>query len=120
MFWWQLLIEVFVVWILWALAALVGHELFAARRGIPRGQRGGMSIAPIIPLFPLLFWGGALLADTLVSPWGTVFVGWIHVSLAIVFISSITWGLWCLKSLNGPAEPGAAADRGNGAGLPGR
>jgi hypothetical protein len=66
--WWELLIEVFAVWLLWGIAAVVGHAVSAARRGSPEGQPGGVSLAPIIPVFPLAFWGAALLADVAVWP----------------------------------------------------
>src|SRR5262245_26814991 len=98
--WWGLLIEVFVVWVLWGIAAAAGHAVSAARRGIPEGQRGGVSLAPIIPVFPLAFWGAALLADLAVGPWGTVVVGWFHAALGMVFIGSIVRDWWRLRALD--------------------
>jgi hypothetical protein len=111
MAWWGLLIEVFAVWLLWAIAAATGHEVSAARRGILEGQRGGVSLAPILPVFPLAFWGAALLADLAVGPWGTVVVGGFHAALGVVFVGSVARDWWRLRRLTRPAEPVAAPDR---------
>ena len=108
--WWGLLIEVFVVWLLWGIAAAAGHSATAARRVIPEGQRGGVSLVPVIPMFPLTFWGFALVADAAVGPWGTAIVAWFHAALGLVFVASIARDWWRLRGLNKQAEPGAAAD----------
>jgi hypothetical protein len=109
--WWLLMLEVFAVWVLWGIAAAAGHSVAQARRGIPNGQRGGISLAPIIPVFPLGFWGAALLADVVVGPWGTAVVGWFHAALGALFAGSIARDVWRLRGLDKHAEPGAAPDR---------
>jgi hypothetical protein len=100
MAWWALLLLVLVVWILWGIAAAAGHAVAQARRGIPKGQSGGVSLAPVIPLFPLGFWGAAMLVDLVVGPWGTVVVGWLHTALGVIFIGSIVWDVWRLRSFD--------------------
>jgi hypothetical protein len=111
MSWWLLLLMVFVVWLLWGVAAAAARAVSDARGGIPEGQRGGVSIAPVIPIFPLGFWGAALLADWIAGPWGTVVIGWFHALLGVVFTVSIGRDVWRLRSLDKIAGPGAAADR---------
>ncbi len=104
--WWGLLIEVFVVWLLWGYAAVVGHAASGARRGVPEGRRGGVSLAPIIPALPLTFWGTALIADLAIGPWGTIAVGWLHVALGFAFVASIVRDRRCLRSMGRHATPG--------------
>jgi hypothetical protein len=101
--WWLLLVEVFVAWLLWGIAAAAGRAVADARRGIPEGQRGGVSIAPVIPVFPLGFWGLALLVDSVAGSWGTLVVGWFHAVLSVVFAGSIARDWWRLRSLDKPA-----------------
>jgi hypothetical protein len=98
--WWVLLIEVFAVWCLWGIAAAAERSVEEARRGVSEAQRGGVSIAPIIPAFPLVFWGLALLVDLAVGPWGTRVVGGFHAVLGMVFMASIARDLWRLRSLD--------------------
>jgi hypothetical protein len=92
MAWWALLLLVF--------AAAAGYAAIQACRGIPDGQRRGVSLAPIIPIFPLGFWGAAMLADLVVGPWGMIVVGWLHAALGLVFIGSIVRDLWRLRSFD--------------------
>jgi hypothetical protein len=94
--WWGLLIEVFIVWLLWVVAAAQGRAVAEARRRVPKEQRGGVSIAPIIPFVPLGFWGAALLVDSIAGPWGTLAVGWFHVALGVLFVASIVRNMWSL------------------------
>lgn len=103
--WWGLLIEVSVVWLLWGIAATASHAASEARRGTPEGKRGGVSLAPIIPAFPLAFWGLALLADVTVGPWGTVVVGWFHVVLGLMFVVCIVRDSWRLRAFDKQAAP---------------
>lgn len=69
------------VWCLWAFAATAELRAKELRLSIPKDQRGGVSILPVIPLFPLLFWGVAWLMDAWASPWGTVAIGTLHIIL---------------------------------------
>ena len=98
--WWGLLIEVFDVWLLWGIAATAGHAALATRHGISEGERGGVSLLPVIPMFPLVFWGAALLVDVVVRPWGTAVVGWFHAALGLLFVVSIIRDCWRLRTLD--------------------
>ena len=86
---WQLLVGLFVVWMLWAIAAMMERAAEDVRKGIPKEQRGHVSIVPVIPLFPLFFWGVACLLDLFVSHLGTVLVSGGHVVLSVCLIVSI-------------------------------
>jgi hypothetical protein len=94
-----LLIEVFVVWLLCAIAAGGSLAVKDARRGIPEGQRRGYSMVPLIPLFPLAFWGLAMLVDLVIAPWGTAIVAWLHAALGVFFLVSIARSLLALRSI---------------------
>ena len=68
---WLLAWFILLVWCLWAVATAAQHAADAARRGIPKGQRGGVSLLPVIPVYPVLAWGIAFLIDRVANPWGT-------------------------------------------------
>ena len=62
--------------------------LLEARKGIPEGERRRVSILPVIPLFPLIFWGIALFIDQFFMPWGTNAMASIHIILSLVWLVS--------------------------------
>jgi len=97
--WWALLIEVVIVWLLWAQAAVASKAVNDARRQIPRGRGAGVSVAPVIPFFPLGFWALAMLADLVVAPWGTVVIAWFHGLLGVLFAATLAHAVWRLHSL---------------------
>ncbi len=103
--WWGLLIEVCFVWLLWGSAALANHAATAAHRGIPKGQREGVSLAPIIPVYPLVFWVAALLVDLAIGPWGTIVVSSFHAALGLCFVASIARDCWRIRSLDKRSNP---------------
>lgn len=74
-----------------------------ARRGIPEGERRGVSIFPGLPVFPLAFWGIALLVDWGFYPWGTITVGGLHVILLVI------WGLSIIRNMRALSEIDAGA-----------
>ncbi len=86
---WVLLSFILLVWCLWAVAAAAERAAEEARRGIPVGQRGGVSILPVIPLFPLSLWGAAWVIDRVAHPWGTIAVGVSHVVFALYLTVSL-------------------------------
>lgn len=95
---WVLPVLLFVVWCLWALAAIVGLRARELRRGTPKEQRGGVSILPVIPLFPMVFWGVAWVADRWFAPWGTLAVGVAHTVLAAAMLFALVRDLrFCLR-----------------------
>ncbi len=100
---WSLPVFLFVVWLLWVIACAGQNAESDARRGIPEGRRGGASIYPCIPVFPLAFWGAAWMIDSVVSPWGSIIVGRAHVVFAILLIVSILRDARHLRSIDRPA-----------------
>jgi hypothetical protein len=87
--WWILLVLVILTWCLWAVAAAAERAASEAAEGVPESKRGGVSIAPVIPLFPLAAFGVAVAADAFFAPWGTRVVGGLHGLLATLFVLSI-------------------------------
>jgi len=86
---WSLFALVTVTWLLWAAGALQGHCRAKREGRVP--LEAGLSIAPVIPLFPLLFIAIASFMDWLLPPWGTRVVGSVHALLAITFFVAIIW-----------------------------
>ncbi len=85
---WALFILLFVAWFLWLFACMAEVALTEARKGVPQGQGRLVSIFPGIPIFPLAFWGIALLIDQFFLPWGTNLVAGIHLGLSILWLVS--------------------------------
>ena len=93
----MLLLWLFFVWSLWAIAATLQVRLTDIRDPLPDGQQRFMSILPVIPLHPLFFWGVAFWIDGIrspsgkgtVSPWGTIGIAGIHLLLAVALVVSI-------------------------------
>ena len=78
----------FVAWILWMYACTTEVALSEARKGIPEGERKGVSIFPVLPIFPLVFWGIALFIDQFARPWGTNLVAGFHLALSLGWLVS--------------------------------
>jgi hypothetical protein len=95
-----LLVFLVVVCFLVLVAGAAGLAVEAARRGLPEEQRRGVSIFPVIPVYPLAFWGVAMLIDWLADPWGTRVVGGLHAVLAVWCVVSIAQNTWRLRSLS--------------------
>jgi hypothetical protein len=89
MHWWLLLLIITLTWCLWAIAAVAQKSAIHAAKGLPMEQCGGISIAPVIPVFPAALFGIAKLTDLFVAPWGTWSVGGLHILLMILFVISI-------------------------------
>ena len=86
---WVLLLFVFLVWCLWAVAAAADFAAEDALRGVPAEQRRGVSVFPILPVFPLILWGFAWLIDRAAGSWGSVIVGAGHLVFAVYLTVSI-------------------------------
>jgi hypothetical protein len=97
---WLFLLCLFLIWFLWVIAVASEYAVEAARKGIPKGQRPGVSIFPIIPIFPLGFWGIALLIDSFGELWGTRIIGLFHAILAFLFIVTIVRDIFRLRSID--------------------
>lgn len=87
--WWALLIEVWIVWLLWCVGAINGKALFNARNRVPLDKRGGVSLLPVIPMLPMGFWAFAICADVFVEPWASVVIAAFHAVLGLIFVSAI-------------------------------
>ena len=98
MSWWLLLLFIFIVWFLWAAAATAQVAADNARRPLPDGHERGLLVFPVIPVMPLMFWGGAKLIDLIADPWGTVLVAGFHALLAVFFVVSIARDIIRLRS----------------------
>ncbi len=85
---------------MWALACVMGTAIVNACDGLREGDRHGPSIAPIIPFFPLAFWGIAKLIDLAIDPWGTRVIGGFHAALLVIFTASFLCGLRKLRSID--------------------
>jgi hypothetical protein len=101
---WVLGLFIFAVWFLWALTGAVGVAARDARRGIPEGQWGGFSAAPVIPIFPAVFWGMAWLIDRAFRPWGTAVIGAAHAVYAVCLVVSLFRDLRYLRSRERSAQ----------------
>ena len=88
---WTLLLLVTITWLLWAVGALYGHYI-AKCEGRVRPD-SGVSLAPILPIFPLVFFGLAKLVDMFVAPWGSWIIGSLHALLVVAFLAAILWQL---------------------------
>jgi hypothetical protein len=86
---WLLPLFLFCVWFLGAFAAIWEKCAQEVRAGTPPEQRGGVSVLPVIPLFPLFFWGISWLVDRFFRPWGCVGVGALHVILALLMLGTL-------------------------------
>jgi hypothetical protein len=100
---WPLLVFIFLVWCLWLIASVFQRAVADARRGVPEHERGGVSVLPGIPVFPLAFWGVALLIDRVANPWGTLIVGFLHAFFGVFLTAIIVRAWWHLRSLDRPA-----------------
>jgi hypothetical protein len=86
---WLLLAFLLFVWIIWIVGCVAEADVEDAQRGVPEGQRRGVSVLRVFPLFPLTFWGMALLIDRFVGTWGTLIVGGTHLVLGGIWSVSV-------------------------------
>lgn len=91
---WLLLGFLAVVWCLWAVAAAAAEAVRAATDG---RKVHGVSILPVIPFYPLVLWGVALLIDRAAAPWGTRVVAAGHAAFAVALAASIIRDRWRLR-----------------------
>ena len=96
-----LLVYLLAVWALWFVSCVAEASLSDVRRGVPEGERHGVSLFPVIPVFPLVAWAIALLVDRFYAPWGTVSVASIHLVLVVVWGVSLFRDMRELKRIDG-------------------
>lgn len=83
-------IFIFVVWLFWIPVCVLERAA--------RGDFGGTSILPGIPIFPLLAWGLAALLDRVHDQLGLVIVGGVHVLMLLGLIVSAVRSLYVIRS----------------------
>ena len=88
----MLLLLVTLTWLLWAVGGVVG--LWVEIRQGRRPANARFSFAPIFPIFPIFFFGLAMLVNLIVPPWGTRIIGGLHALLALLFIIAIAWTIY--------------------------
>jgi hypothetical protein len=71
----------FITWLAWVPSVLMGKEA--------RGDTGGTSILPIIPLFPLTGWGIGIGLNLIKPKAGLYVIGGLHIVLLAVFLGSV-------------------------------
>ncbi len=103
---WVLLLFILLVWCLWAVAAATELAAEDALRGVPAEQRRGVSLFPILPVFPLILWGFAWLIDRAAGPWGSMIVGAGHLVFTVYLTVSIARNARRLRSHERPTELG--------------
>ena len=86
---WTLLLLITITWLLWAVGTLYAHYL-AEKEGREK-TNSGVSLAPIIPVFPLVFFAIAKVTDRFIPPWGTRITVGLHVLLLTIFVCAILW-----------------------------
>ena len=97
---WPFLIFVNVTWFLWAMVTVIQKEVEDRQNQVPEDQHRGTTILPIIPLFPLLICGLAILGDWVFSTvWVTRVVAILHTIKLVIVLYFIALGLWRLRFL---------------------
>jgi len=82
-------IFLFVVWLFWIPVCVWERAA--------RGDFGGSSIFPGVPVFPLCAWGLAALLNWFHQGLGLVLVGGFHILLLLFFIWSATRSLYVIR-----------------------
>jgi hypothetical protein len=96
----MLLLLIFFAWFLLVCAAAAATQLEGARRGLPQGQRGGVSCLPIVPIAPLLLWGTAIGVDSVAASWGTWVIATLHACWIVYAAVSITRDAHRLRAID--------------------
>ena len=84
---WLLATVCTLVWFLWVLGS--GLSLHADQLENKRPEDAGVSIAPIIPCFPIAAVLFAMLIDLVIAPWGTRVIATLHGLIAVAFLVGI-------------------------------
>jgi hypothetical protein len=103
---WLLASLIFVVWCLWAVAAVAQRAAEDARRGTPAVQRGGVSILRVIPVFPVVVWGIVWMIDCAIDPRGKCAVAGAHDVFAACPVVSLMRDWRYHRSVDGAAWRG--------------
>jgi len=80
---------ILVVWLFWTLDCILERAA--------KGDFGGTSILPGIPVFPLFFWGLAALLNWFHAGLGLKIIGGFHVLLLLFFIISAARSIYVIR-----------------------
>lgn len=97
---WLLLLLLLIVWWIWVIACATQAALRQKKDEGSTDTKAGTSILPGFPLFPLAFWGVALLIDHRWRPWGTWAIAGLHLTYGVFLIWSIRRVLGRLRALS--------------------
>src|SRR4051812_9410112 len=98
-----LLLWLLLVWGLWVVACVAERALTDARASIPIERRGGVSILPGFPLFPLVAWGLAALGDRFINPYGSMVIAALHGAFGLALLASVLRNRSALRALENRA-----------------
>ncbi len=94
---WVLFAWLLFVWLLPLVGEMNQKAIEDMRAPLPKGQRRGVELFPIMPFFPLVFLGIAKLVDLAAAPWGTVIIASLHAILAVWAVIVIIRDEWILR-----------------------
>jgi hypothetical protein len=95
---WPLPVVIFLVWAIWVVTCAMQVAVEDVRRGTPKDRRRGTSFVPSFPLFPLGFWGAALLINRVAPGSGTAAVGGFHVVYGLSMLGYCIWAVRYLRA----------------------
>jgi len=78
---WLVFVIATITWLIWVPVAAAGNAA--------SGSRSGVSVFPILPVFPLVAWGGAALFHFIAHPIGATVIGMAHTALLVALLVSL-------------------------------
>jgi hypothetical protein len=82
-------IFLFAVWMVWIPVCLLERRA--------RGESGHFSAVPVIPVFPLVAWGLAVVLDWIYNRLGLLVIGGLHALLLLAFLISVARSLYVIR-----------------------
>lgn len=92
---WHLLVLCTVAWLAWIPAVLLEKKA--------KGDSGGTSIVPVVPLFPLAAWLAGIGLNRVIANAGTYIVGGLHVILIVCLLGSMAISVLRIRVNRPPA-----------------
>ena len=92
-------VVIFVSWLAFVIIPAGKIAIEDERNKVPKDKRRGTSIFPGFPVFPLLAWAIAVVADQFITPWGSRTVLVLHVLLLLVSLSIIIRDILLLRRI---------------------
>ncbi len=93
---WLVLVIATSTWIIWIPAAVLQKTA--------RGEKGRVSIFPVLPLFPGVAWACAAFSHSIRLPTGATSIGVGHVVLLVAMLASIAKSLRTIRTGNFPSR----------------